>query len=451
MNHSNLVEKAPMQRRKINVLIAVALLAMLVMTLWPLSKSPAPRVSQKVDAQDAVPEPRKAGDPFEVKRAESTASPATRSMSRVALIESIELEKKRACPGEAVQMVMRQRADIGGPVEFTSPNGGDGNPAIVAFDQPGPHTIDVVARNGVGGVDYGTAELEILEPDSPECANQPVISVRAEVSSLEEDTADIQVASNGVLQGQLHYTYEFGDGLSAEATAPAVTHNYQLRPQNGPSSTFVVKVRARDEHGKTAEGRASIVFSNIAWLSRAVGSPMVPVAYSRFLEKRGEAIETELTFRNIEDHPIKFETAEVQVDSCTDRPPVVFQYPAAQVLQGVDTLPTGGVESTTLSLPAADIDGACRVVVVLAGDTVPGRAGTQIAQVVPRTFDTTRAQISLDLAGPPLEGALAAAAPVAVDDEKFQDMLTKAQAILGSDRPITPEELQRLAREGRLQ
>ena len=451
MKNTNPMEKAPMQRRKITVLITVALLAMAIMTVWPLSSSQHHRAREKVTAEDAPPAERKAGDPWEKKRAETSASPEKRSMSRIPLIESIELEKKQACPGETVQMVTKPRSDVGGPVEFTSPNGGDGNPAIVAFDQPGVHTIDVVARNGVGGVDYGTTELEILEPDSPECVDQPVISVRAAISTLEEDTADILVASNGVLEGQLHYTYEFGDGLSAESPTASVTHNYQLRAQNGPSSTFLVKVRARDEHGRTAMGRASVVFSNIAWLSRAVGSPMVPVAYTRFLEKRGDSIETELTFRNIEDSPVKFETAEVQVDSCTDRPPQVFQYPASQILQGLDTLPTGGVESTTLSLPVADVDGACRIVVVLAGDTVPPRAGHQLSQVMARTFDTTRAQISLDLAGPPLEGALAAAAPVAIDDEEFQTMLTKAQAILGNDRPITPEELQRLAREGRLQ
>jgi hypothetical protein len=443
------------QRRKSHALIALAVLAIFAMLLWS-----HPRVHFGGAASAADPALRDAKSSHAASKPEhpwiAAHKPEARdaddhTVKQVSLIGAIELEKTVACPGESVQLSMRKAPDATGPVRFTSPNGGDGNPAIVKFDEPGKHEVDVVASDGRGGVDYGTTQLEILEASSPECASKPLLAVSASISGIEEDTADIHVAAVGGLREPLSYTYEFGDGTNMHSTIASATHNYQLRSQIEPTSTFVIKVQARDAQGRTASGRASLVFTNVHWLSRTVGSPMVPVAYGRFPETHGAAIETDLTFRNIEDQPVKFATAEVTVDSCTGAEPQRLQYPANQVLHGVDTLPTGGVESTTLSLPAADVAGACRVTVVLAGDTVPPRAGTPIGQGMPRTFDTTRAQLALELAGPPLKGALAAAAPVEIADPGFAEKLAKAEQILGPGRPVTPEDLQRLAREGRLE
>ncbi|MGH9889454.1 MAG: hypothetical protein ACREBE_28225, partial [bacterium] len=339
--------------------------------------------------------------------------------------------------------------DVANAVQYSIPGYAAGDLAILSYDTPGEQVVHVVASDGVGGLDYKSVTVQITDPASPECAAMSVLAVTAIVSNDNDDTAAIQVVPPVQLRGKVRYTYDYGDGTTEESVQPHRVHGYRLRAQDDPSSTFLVNVHALDERGMSIDGRASVNFRNVHWLSTTVGSPMMPVDHGRFAEQRGGAWVTDLGIRNIDELPVELVKATAHIDGCNGQPPSEKVYSANQLLGGLHRIEGGQVALTTLSLPEADMTFACRVLVVLEGDTVPPRAGTSIGGDLPRTFDTTRANVGLEIHGPPFVGAQSEAAPVGVSDDMAR-VLEKAAAILGPGHPITPDELRRLKREGLL-
>lgn len=451
-----------MQRRSSSArarFVAVAVLALgalAVLMLWPRRRpTPAHEEEPSAAPPDVVAEPlrpaaQRAPELLEAPFPKPKDDGEGRTMHVAPLIAEVALDKRRACPGETIEARMRQRPEVPSPVQYTIPGYASGDVAIVSFDEPGTKTINVVASDGIGGVEYRAVEVEIVDPGSPECTRRLPLAVTATLSNSDDDSALIRVVPPARLKGAVRYAYDFGDGTSEGSTQQtALVHKYTLRAQTEPSSTFVVQVRAVDEAGARAEGRASINFRNVHWLSGVVGSPMMPTQYDRFAKHRSGTFTTELTLKNIEQAPIELTRARAKIDACRGQPAVEREYPISQVAPALRRVEPGQAAESTLALPESDLAGACRVLVVLEGDTVPPRAGKTIGPNLTRTFDSTRANVALELAGPPLEGALPAAAPVRASEEMAR-VLDKATAILGPNHPITPEDLRRLKREGLL-
>jgi hypothetical protein len=376
------------------------------------------------------------------------AVPSVGRVDKRPLIAKVELDKTVACPGEDVQASFTKLADVANPVQYTVPSQNYGNPVIVRYDEPGEQTVHVVANDGVGGLDVKSATLRILEPTAIECASRPMVWVSADLSSADADTAAIDVRSN--LGDGVRYSFEFGDGQTLDTSAAHITHSYAMRLQRDPTSTYVIHVRATDVRGHVAEGRGSIAFRNTHWLSSVVGSPMMPASFDRFTAHVGTHYATQVTFRNIEERPVQFTKASIMLDTCRDEELVTTEVPIETIVGGSLRLEPGQELSTELSLPEERVAGACRAVVLLEGDTIPPRAGTPIGPNMPRNFDTTRAQLALEIAPPPTEGALPLAAPKPIIDPEMTDALERAQALVGPDRPLTPELLAELRRDGKL-
>ncbi|MCP4604689.1 MAG: hypothetical protein GY847_29905 [Proteobacteria bacterium] len=451
--HSNRFKMSPQRAA-----FAVVVLLIGYALMWWLYESDAPTVDDSL-AEEQILKLEQLGKPnvlpklkslIQTAKAEPKDAPPEHpgQVKKRSLIDEITLDKSTACPGETVKATISQISGVNNPVQFSIPGRARGNPMVVSYDEPGMRTVHVVASDGVGGLDFGSIELEVLPADSPKCATASMLAVSAVVSNTADDAADIRVTSN--MGGNLHYTYEFGDGETLTTKLAAVSHSYGMRDQGEPTSSFIIKVQATNTRGDEVSGRASVSFRNTHWLSSVVGSPMVPVEYNRFPERNESSYETEVTFKNIEELPIQFSKASITKDTCRDEAYITTEYPLDQLISGLNQLDSGEIMRAKLSLPLELVDGACRVVVLLEGDTIPARAGTPIGPGMERKFDTTRAQLAVEIAAPPKEGALAEAAPVAVMNQDMVDKLEKAQKILGPDQPITPEDLTRLEREGRL-
>ena len=373
-------------------------------------------------------------------------------IKRRKLIASVSVEKPQVCPGEDV-LIKPVKMDVNAPVQFRVNLRTRGEQAILTFKQPGKRRLYVTAGDGRFGVDFKTANIEVLSDDHPDCANKPRLALVSRISRFQADSADIEVVGSKGLTGNVNYAWDFGDGTAAQGSEKFVTHSFQERNQDRPSSTFVVRVTGKDARGTEAVARTSVTFNNTYFLARINGAPAIPVTYDRFPKQDGGTFRTTITFRNIEGTSIALSSALVKVHTCKEGPePEAKNVPITSLISTTN-LPARRSVSQTLTLPASVVGdaGGCRAEITFVGDTVPGRQGQPVGPNVASRFSETTATVFLELAPPPGadKGGMAAAAPVIVRDQATLDKLQKARAILGRDQ-VTPQDILELEKQGKL-
>ena len=99
--------------------------------------------------------------------------------------------------------------------------------------------------------------------------------------------------------GHDHFEWDFGDGQRAATATAWVEHDYALRDQNAPTSTFVLIMQADGAAGRSI-AHASVTFVNADVIAARAGAPTLPVRYDRFARRDPDGgAATALELRNI--------------------------------------------------------------------------------------------------------------------------------------------------------
>ncbi len=351
-------------------------------------------------------------------------------------IKNVLLEKDPVCTGE----------DFLVTVEASNPNGPDsnlvvrignkpGNPAIMRFTRAGEREFYVVVRDEGKHIEYKKVKVEVRD-----CADRPSVFLRSVLHGTRPEVAEYEVTDITGLSGSLSFEWDFGDGSRLKTSAPYATHNYGLREQNRFLSTFLTKVTVIDSRKVRAEGRTTISLPNIHFVSKMMGNPIVPVVYNRFPEISGGRYETKITMKNIFEEAVEFDEAEVEYRTCDTAGSPVYKTVAAGSLISSTSIPASSVVEDRIVLNRSSMPkGTCNVVIKLTGK-MPGD-------------NTVTASIYLDI--PPAAGENVGdkeegKSDRVVTDKTMQEKLNKAAAILGKDRPITPDDIKRLEKEGKI-
>ncbi len=414
--------------------IAAVILIILIVSFWPNvrgDQKPSADVEQLFQDEKISPEDQK----------ELTGQMGEKvfRMERKKLIETVKLNKQKVCPGEALKVTMNQNPDENAPIGFTT-NRTKGNPAVIRFQSGGQRDIYVMAGDGRYGVDMKHLTVEVLDKDAPECVSKPLVILATGLSRTETETVDLEVKQVKGLTGKLRYQWEFGDGSREENDLRYVSHNYGLREQDKPESSFLAAVTVIDEKGIKASTEASVSIPNVHFIAKITGNPVIPAVYSRFPKKSGNSYVIDVTFKNLEKTPIEFEKAVVNVEFCREgKDQKHVEMAASRVLSGTSL---GARQSVTRKLTiGSETTGeeACRAEIQLIGETIP------------RGENSVTATVWMEINVPPSkEKGGNAGASVEVKDPKLLEKLEKARAILGNDKPITPEDIRRLEKQGKI-
>jgi hypothetical protein len=351
-------------------------------------------------------------------------------------IRNIILEKNPVCVGE----------DFLVTVEASNPNGPDanlvvrignrpGNPAILRFTRAGEREFYVVVRDEGKHIEYKKVSVTVRD-----CPDRPFVFLKASLHATKPETAEFEVADIKGLQGTCSYEWDFGDGKNGKTNTGYATHNYGMREQTMFLSTFTAKVTVTDGRKNQAVGRATVSFPNIHFISQMMGSPIIPVIYNRFPDFSGGRYEAGITMKNIFDESIAFSEAEIEYRPCDSSGESVFRSVGAGALLSQTALPgKGTVEDRLVFYQSALPKGTCNIIVKLNG---------RMAGDIPVT-----ASVYLDI--PPKSGDAVGESDEGkrdqvVADKEMTEKLEKAARILGKDRPITPDDIRRLEKEGKI-
>jgi hypothetical protein len=186
----------------------------------------------------------------------------------------------------------------------------------------------------------------------------------------------------------------------------------------------VVTALARDEHGGVARGRLALALTNPGYLSGRSGRRVLPVEVDRFAP-RGS-----LRVRNIHSEPVTLSSALLRGLACRDGRPLEARAVAAADLLG-ETPRLAGGQIWSGKVAVGDelfAEPACVADVTLRGTNARGQ-------------DVT-ARFALEL-------GVSTARARPITDAATAARVRRAQALLGRPQ-VTPDDLDRLAREGRL-
>jgi hypothetical protein len=171
-----------------------------------------------------------------------------------------------------------------------------------------------------------------------------------------------------------------------------------------------------------------------------MGNPILPVLYNRFPEVSGGRYETNITMKNIFEETVSLDEAEIEYRTCDTAGSPVFKTVAAASLLSGTSIPGKSVAEDRIIVYRSSLPkGTCSIVIKLVG---------KMTGDVPVT-----ASIYLDI--PPMGGdnvgdADEGKSDRVVTDKTMQEKLNKAAEILGKDRPITPDDIKRLEKEGKI-
>jgi len=349
-------------------------------------------------------------------------------------IQRVVVEKDPVCTGEDFMVT----------VEASNPNGPDanlvtrignrpGNPAVLRFTRAGDREFYVVVRDEGKHIEYRKVTVKVRD-----CPDRPSVALRASLHATRPETGEFEVTETKGLSAPLSYEWDFGDGTTRKSAAGYAMHNYALREQNRFLSSFLARVTVTDGKRNRAEGRATLSLPNIHYVSKMMGSPIIPVLYNRFPEYAGGRYTAKLTMKNVFEEGVVFDEAEVEYRPCDSSAAPEFRSVTAGSLLGVTSIPAKGTVEDRLVFDAASLPkGTCNVIVKFTG-----RMGGD---------NTVTAGVYLDI--PPRPGDASGGegkGDRVVTDDAMKEKLEKAARILGKDRPITPDDIRRLEKEGKL-
>jgi hypothetical protein len=356
----------------------------------------------------------------------------TYEIKEAKLIRDVILEKNPVCTNEDFKVTVIAK----------NPNGPDehlvyriqnelGNPAILRYTKPGKRVFYVVVRDEGKHIDFEKVEVTVQE-----CPEKPTVILDARLHNLEPETAKFEVTSQKGLTGKCTYDWDFGDGNYMTTDTGYVEHNYAKRDQTALQSSFIVKVKVTDAQGQEATGRSTISFPNIHYLSKLMGNPVLPVTYNRFPRITDAGIEVTATIKNIFNEPVTFDSAEMELKPCDSSwSPEYRQLEASGILE-VSTIPPRGSTKQIIRLDRSLLPpSTCNVNIQLKGpfgrnEEVSAKLYLEIPPTGKEDIDPNRDKV--------------------IDDDEMLKKLNRAAEILGKDRPITPADIEKLEREGKL-
>jgi len=348
------------------------------------------------------------------------------------LIKDVILEKNPVCTNEDFKVTVIAK----------NPNGPDehlvyriqnelGNPAILRYTRPGKRVFYVVVRDEGKHIDFEKVEVTVQE-----CPGKPTVILDARLHNLEPETAKFEVTSQKGLEGKCSYDWDFGDGNYMTTDTGYVEHNYAKREQTTLQSSFLVKVKVTDAQGHEATGRSTISFPNIHYLSNLMGNPVLPVTYNRFPRITDAGIEVTATIKNIFNEPVIFDSAELEMKPCDSSWSPEYRQVAASSLLEVTTIPPRGSTKQIIFMDRSLLPpSTCNVIIQLKGpfgknEEVSAKLYLNIPPTGKEDIDPQKDKV--------------------IDDTEMVDKLNRAAEILGKDRPITPADIEKLEREGKL-
>ncbi len=351
-------------------------------------------------------------------------------INQAKIIQDVILEKKTVCSGE----------DFLVTVVGHNPNGSDanlayrigdmrGNPVILRFNKPGKREFYVIAQDGGSHVDFKPVKIDVVD-----CPDKLQLVVTGKLSNLKSEEAEFEVVKKSGIGERCTFEWDFGDGSKTTGSYGYTTHNYALRSQKAFQSTFTVTVKAIDQEGHTATGRCSISLPNTHYISSLLNDAIIPARYESFPVLKGSYYEIPLSFKNIYDAEARFSQAVIEIQPCT----------SGSNSSAVNVNPGGLIAMTRLAAGETSIDvlridrtmippGTCNLVVRFSGDLSDRKQVTSAVylNIVPEGNDTVDRKS-------------------VVSDKEMVEKLEKAAKILGRGRPITPDDLKRLEKEGKL-
>jgi hypothetical protein len=389
-------------------------------------------------------------------RAEMMEEVSSRSVEAADLIESVSLDKRRVCPGEDFAVTVRGKPDNARsrlPIAELNFNvdGKFGNPIVLHGLATGTQTHFVVASNGVDRVQHREFQVEVLAADAPECEGARSVTLRVERSHRDQDTVSARVVATHGLTPPLRYEWDFGDGAKTSGAEHAAEHSYAMRDQTRKIAAYVVQVAVSDAAGKKAIGRDSVHLSNMHHLARAFGDRLTKTVYDRFPKPAPDGYRFDATFRNLESDAVKYARATLTQKSClAGRDDRVTEVDAS-ALSAPDVIEANATRQAPLIIPKALVaPDTCVLEVELTGDSIPPRIGEPMDNSPIRYRPvSTRFTFELRAAPPAEEGGAQELASRRIEDPALAAKVLAAANILGSSR-VTPEQVERLEREGRL-
>ncbi|HOO71530.1 MAG TPA: PKD domain-containing protein [Spirochaetota bacterium] len=357
--------------------------------------------------------------------------PETVQIHKETYISNIVLEKETVCVDEEVEVY----------VEASNPGGLDsnlyyqigvvsGNPAVVRFTEEGTQTFNVLVKDFTGtGIDSKEVSINVVS-----CEPKAFLAFKFMHSAENQEILDFEISDYDGLSEDCLYTWDFGDGTTFSTRKKFVSHDYRGRKYDRYVSSFVVSVTARDDGGNTAKTRQTVSIPNIHYISNQMGNPTIPVKYNRFPDIKGNSYDAEVTMYNIYDEDIQFTEAVMRFISCASNNDTVEENAGISNLLKTSNIPAGSFINDIISIDQSVFNDTICVV----GIEFRGTLGND---------RTVKANMYLDI---PPSGRTVVASDKVVADESMIEKLNRAEAILGKGKPITPSDLNRLEREGKL-
>ncbi|HOR94713.1 MAG TPA: PKD domain-containing protein [Spirochaetota bacterium] len=356
----------------------------------------------------------------------------TYEIEQANFIKDIILEKNPVCAGEDFKVTVIAKNPFGSDAHLVYRISNKlGNPAIMRFNKAGQREFYVTVRDEGKHIDMRKVQITVVE-----CPDKPLVVLSARLHNLEPESAIFEVTSQKGLSGKCTYEWDFGDGTYATTQNGYITHNYASRDQKGLQSSFLVKVTVADANNITATGRNSISFPNVHYLSNLMGNPIIPVLYNKFPSIDSSTVTVEVTMKNIFDEAVSFNNAVLECMPCnTEMSPDYKNINPDQLLESTHIAPRSTVKQllkiSRYLLPKS----TCNLTITLSGQ-YPGNREVY-------------AKIYLNIPPQSKEDIDASRDKIITDDDMIEK-LNKASKILGKDKPITPQDIQKLEREGKL-
>ena len=351
--------------------------------------------------------------------------------------ESVHVEKTSVCINEDVKISVSARGVNGSDANCMVMIGDQpSNPAILRFATPGKKSVLILVKDFTSQkvVKHESVDINV---ENCQCDN-PLI-VTAKPSSENSGIIIITAAKpDGPLGNGASYRWNFGDGTTAVTDCPYATHDYRRRKQDRTLSTFVVEVAALDAGNGNYAGRTSVTIPNLNYWSSLLGSPSIPVIYSRFPTVTDGIYTVDVEMNNIYDNIIEFDDAEIEIKpyGSASQPQKMYAY-ARDILDD-PTVPANGTVKRTIRLDSSLIPSAsCVVSIRLRGPWEDEK--------------TITASLHLDIApsNDQLSSGVNSGAFQTVKNQLLIQKLNKAAELI-KGRPITPEDVERLEKEGKI-
>jgi len=178
------------------------------------------------------------------------------------LIQSVAVDPLTVCPGGSVQVTVETIHPEGGasPVNVTVA-GLPGADRWVQFEGlPGPRLISVAASTAEGYYDGESVQAEVIQCDPSVVL--PIVRIRqdpyhAGLVDLEVQNADVAAPPGST------FSWEFGDGTTAEGTVPFVRHSYAaVTPRDVEFPTFDAAVTVTPPNGPSSRATKTVSLWN---------------------------------------------------------------------------------------------------------------------------------------------------------------------------------------------